>query len=80
MPALRWQNGVADVPRALAVRRLPASSVGYGRNDLSEHPFAAHHLVSDDVVCYQSKKWSERLGVAASPEVGQLQNGLGHVA
>ena len=80
LPSLRWQNGLANVPRALAVRRLPAPGFGYSRNDLSGQPLAAHHLVSGDVARHQPEEWSERLGVAASPGAWQLQNGLGHVA
>ena len=35
---------------------------------------------SGDVAGHQPEEWSERVGIAASPGAGQLQNGLGHVA
>src|SRR6266478_222251 len=74
---LRWDQGLGNAERALAVRRLSISGVGYRRHDFPRQPLAADHVVSSDVLHDESEKWCQRLGPATGVGFWELQDRLG---
>ena len=70
-------EGMGNAERALAVRRLSVSGVGYRRHDFPRQPLAADHVVSSDVVHDESEKWCQCLGPATGVGFWELQDRLG---
>ena len=76
VPGVRARPGVARSAGAARVRPMRASGIGDGRDDLSGHPNAPHHVVPGDVVGHRAEDWHERARAAVGLGAGQLQDGV----
>ena len=76
VPALRRRKGLAATFGAPGMRELRVSNVGHGGDDLPGHAQATGVVVSHDVVGDQPEERSQRLGSAARPWAGKLQDRL----